>query len=331
MLIKKRPDLPSSEITDERLYLRRREFMQILGGAAVIAGAAPWLQACSSDSLAADFGGAGGPALLPAQSPLSNFKPRVVATDETLNSFEDITSYNNFYEFGTSKSDPQRHAGRLTTSPWKVKVEGHCSKPADYHLEDLIKPHQLEERIYRLRCVEAWSMVIPWIGIPLASIIKRAEPTSKATFVEFTTLQRPSEMFGQNSGSLEWPYVEGLRMDEAMHPLTILAVGLYGKTLMNQNGAPIRLVVPWKYGFKSIKSIVRIRFVDRMPNTAWAVANPQEYGFYSNVNPEVDHPRWSQRTERRIPGLFKNHKTLMFNGYDEVASMYAGMDLRKFY
>ena len=332
MLIKKRPDLPSSEITDERHYLRRREFMQLLGGAAVVAGATPWLQACSSDPMAADFAAAGGPPVLPAQSPIANFKPRVVATDEALNGFEEITSYNNFYEFGTSKNDPQRHAGRLTTSPWKVKVDGHCNKPADYHLEDLIKPHQLEERIYRLRCVEAWSMVIPWIGIPLAAIIKRAEPTSKATFVEFTTLHRPSEMFGQNSGSLEWPYVEGLRMDEAMHPLTILSVGLYGKTLMNQNGAPIRLVVPWKYGFKSIKSIVRIRFVDRMPNTAWAVANPQEYGFYSNVNPEVDHPRWSQKTERRIPGLFKNHKTVMFNGYgDEVSSLYAGMDLRKFY
>ena len=332
MLIKKQPPILSSEITEERHYVRRREFMRLLGGAAVVAGAAPWLQACSSDPMAADFTSAGGPPVLPGQSPIAGFKPRVVSTNEALNSFEDITSYNNFYEFGTGKNDPQRHAGRLTTSPWKVKIDGHCSKPADYHLEDLIKPHQLEERIYRLRCVEAWSMVIPWIGIPLGEIIKRAEPTSKATFVEFTTLHRPSEMFGQNSSALEWPYVEGLRMDEAMHPLTILSVGLYGKTLMNQNGAPIRLVVPWKYGFKSIKSIVRIRFVDRMPNTAWAVANPQEYGFYSNVNPEVDHPRWSQKTERRIPGLFKNHKTLMFNGYgDQVASMYAGMDLRKFY
>ena len=330
MLIKKPADIPSSEITDERFYRDRRRLIQLMGGTAVALGAAPLLQACSSDPEAADLV-KNRATVVPPQSPL-NYKPKVVSTDEALNSFEDITGYNNFYEFGMSKGDPKRNAGRLTTSPWKVKIDGHCNKPADYNLEDLIKPHQLEERIYRLRCVEAWSMVIPWIGIPLAEVIKRAEPTAKATFVEFTTLMRPSEMFGQNSSSLNWPYVEGLRMDEALHPLTILSVGLYGKTLMNQNGAPIRLVVPWKYGFKSIKSIVRIRFVDRMPDTAWAVANPSEYGFYSNVNPEVDHPRWSQKTERRIPGLFKNHPTQMFNGYgDQVAKMYAGMDLRKFY
>ena len=332
MLIKKAGQIPSSEITDEKFYRDRRRVMQLMGGAAVALGAAPLLQACSSDPEGADFVAAGGPPVVPAQTPLANYKPKVVATDEKLNSFEEITGYNNFYEFGQSKSDPQRNAGRLTTSPWKVKIEGHCNKPADYHLEDLIKPHQLEERIYRLRCVEAWSMVIPWIGIPLGDVLKRAEPTGKATFVEFQTLHRPSEMFGQNSGSLEWPYREGLRIDEAMHPLTILSVGLYGKTLMNQNGAPIRLVVPWKYGFKSIKSIVRIRFVDRMPDTAWALANPSEYGFYSNVNPQVDHPRWSQKTERRIPGLLKNHPTQMFNGYgDQVAKLYAGMDLAKFY
>jgi sulfoxide reductase catalytic subunit YedY len=287
---------------------------------------------CSADPEAADFAATGGPAVPPGQSPLANVKPRVVSTDELQNTFDQITSYNNFYEFGMGKNDPQRHAGRLTTSPWKVKIDGHCNKPADYHLEDLVRPHQLEERIYRLRCVEAWSMVIPWIGIPLADVIKRAEPTGKATFVAFTTLHRPSEMFGQNDPVLDWPYVEGLRMDEAMHPLTILSVGLYGRTLMNQNGAPVRLVVPWKYGFKSIKSIVRIQFVDRMPPTAWNKSNAREYGFYSNVNPEVDHPRWSQRTERRIPGLFKNHQTLMFNGYgDQVASLYSGMDLRKYY
>ena len=332
MLIRRTPGIPASEVTDEKYYVRRREFIRLVGAAAVAGGAAPWLQGCSSDPMAADFGAAGGSPVLPGQTPLANYKPRVVATNEKLNSFEEITSYNNFYEFGTGKSDPQRNAGRLTTSPWKVKIDGHCNKPADYHLEDLIRPHQLEERIYRLRCVEAWSMVIPWIGIPLGEIIKRAEPTSKATFVAFTTLHRPSEMFGQNESSLEWPYVEGLRMDEAMHPLTILSVGLYGKTLMNQNGAPIRLVVPWKYGFKSIKSIVRIQFVDRMPPTSWNRANSGEYGFYSNVNPEVDHPRWSQKTERRIPGLFKTHRTQMFNGYgDQVASMYAGMDLRKNY
>jgi sulfoxide reductase catalytic subunit YedY len=299
----------------------------------MVAGAAPWLQACAGDPAAADFGGTTGPAVAPGQTPIANVQPKVVTTTEKLNSFEDITSYNNFFEFGTGKSDPQQYAGKLTTSPWKVKIDGHCSKPADYQLEDLIKPHQLEERIYRLRCVEGWSMVIPWVGIPLASVLKAVEPTSKATFVKFTTLQRPAEMIGQNDrSSLAWPYTEGLRLDEAMHPLTILSVGLYGKTLMNQNGAPIRLVVPWKYGFKSIKSIVRIELVDRMPATAWNQLSPDEYGFYSNVNPQVDHPRWSQSTERRIPGFFKSRRTEMFNGYgDQVASMYAGMDLRKFY
>jgi sulfoxide reductase catalytic subunit YedY len=325
MLIKK-PGISASEITDERIYLHRRQFIRIAGGLAAGAAAAPLLQACG------DMEPTAGAAAAAGQSPLANVHPRVVATDEKLNTFEEITSYNNFYEFGTGKNDPQRYAGRMTTSPWKVKIDGHCAKPADYNVEDLIRPHQLEERIYRLRCVEAWSMVIPWVGIPLSAVLKRAEPTGKATFVEFTTLHRPSEMPGQHDPGLDWPYVEGLRMDEAMHRLTILAVGLYGKTLMNQNGAPIRLVVPWKYGFKSIKSVVRIRFVDRMPRTAWSLANPGEYGFYSNVNPEVDHPRWSQKTERRIPGLFKSYKTQMFNGYgDEVGSLYAGMDLRKYY
>ncbi|MEN3337363.1 MAG: methionine sulfoxide reductase catalytic subunit [Acidobacteriota bacterium] len=331
MLIRKSGVIPSSEITDEQIYLRRREFLRLAGSSAIAVAAAPWLADCSGASAAAEPQGGGG-TFGAAQTPLTGYKARAVATDEPLNTFEEITSYNNFYEFGTGKSDPKRYAGRLKTSPWTVKMDGHCSKPADYHLEDLIKPIALEERIYRFRCVEAWSMVIPWIGVPLAEVIKRAEPTSKATFVEFTTLLRPSEMPGQQTSSLDWPYKEGLRMDEAMHPLAILAVGVYGKTLTNQQGAPIRLVVPWKYGFKSIKSIVRIRFVDRQPSTAWQVANPQEYGFYSNVNPEVDHPRWSQATERRIPGYFKNHKTLMFNGYgDQVASLYAGLDLRKNY
>jgi sulfoxide reductase catalytic subunit YedY len=305
--------------------------MELLGGAAVAFGASALVPGCSSDPEAADFAGAAGPPVADPQSPIASYKPKVVTVDEPLNTFEDITSYNNFYEFGTGKNDPQRYASKLKTSPWKVRIDGHCSKPADYHLEDLIKPHQLEERIYRLRCVEAWSMVIPWVGIPLAEVLKRVEPTSKATFVKFTTLHRPSEMFGQNQPVLDWPYLEGLRMDEAMHPLTILSVGLYGKTLMNQNGAPIRLVVPWKYGFKSIKSIVRIELVDRMPPTAWNRANPGEYGFYSNVNPEVDHPRWTQATERRI-GELRKRRTLMFNGYGaEVASLYSGMDLRKLY
>jgi sulfoxide reductase catalytic subunit YedY len=330
MLIKKDTPILSSEITDERIYLRRREFMRMAGGAAVAAAAAPWLAGCSDASSAAEQTG-GGP-FSAAQMPLTGYKPRAIATDEPLNTFDEITGYNNFYEFGSGKSDPKRYAGTMKTSPWTVKIDGHCSKPAEYSVEDLVKPSALEERIYRFRCVEAWSMVIPWIGVPLADVLKRAEPTSKATFVEFTTLLRPSQMPGQQTPSLDWPYTEGLRLDEAMHPLTILAVGMYGKTLTNQQGAPIRLVVPWKYGFKNIKSIVRIRFVDKQPKTAWQVANAEEYGFYSNVNPSVDHPRWSQATERRIPGYFKNHKTLMFNGYgDQVASLYAGMDLRKNY
>ena len=318
MLLKKAPDIRSSEITPKSVYLRRREFIQASAAALVAAG---------FPSLACDAAAQGG-----GLTKIPTFKKSPLSTSEAPSRYEHITSYNNFYEFGNGKDDPQRFAGRLKTSPWKVKIDGHCSKPADYLLEDLIRDVQLEERVYRLRCVEAWSMVIPWVGIPLSSILKRAEPTSKATFVEFTTLLRPSEMPGQNTGSLEWPYVEGLRMDEAMHPLTIMAVGLYGKTLMNQNGAPMRLVVPWKYGFKGIKSVVRIRFVDKQPGTAWSIANPREYGFYSNVNPQVDHPRWSQAREIRLPGLFRNRETLMFNGYgDQVASMYEGMDLRKYY
>ena len=327
MLIKKAGVIRSSEVTDEQTYFRRREFIKAAGGLAIAAAASPLL-ACSGEA-ATEAPMPGG---LAPQSPLSGYRPKVVVTDEKLNTFEEITSYNNFYEFGMGKDDPQRYAGRMKTNPWTVKIDGLCNKPADYHLEDLIKTSSLEERTYRLRCVEAWSMVIPWVGIPLSEVLTRAEPGGKASFVEFTTLLRPSEMPGQQTDGLNWPYTEGLRMDEAMHPLTILSVGLYGKTLMNQNGAPIRLVVPWKYGFKSIKSIVRIRFTDKQPRTAWNDANPGEYGFYSNVNPEVDHPRWSQATERRIPGYFKNHRTLMFNGYlDQVASLYAGMDLRKYY
>jgi sulfoxide reductase catalytic subunit YedY len=328
MLIKTAQTIPFREITDERIYLRRREFIRAAGGAAFVAAAAPLL-ACASEPSAAELQAAG--PFAKAQLPLTGYKEKAVTTDEKLNTFDEITGYNNFYEFGTGKSDPKRYSGSLKTSPWTVKVDGLCNKPADYHLDDLIRPIQLEERIYRLRCVEAWSMVIPWIGVPLNAVITRAEPTSKAAFVEFTTLLRPSEMPGQNTGVLDWPYVEGLRLDEAMHPLTILAVGLYGKTLMNQNGAPVRLVVPWKYGFKSAKSIVRIRFVEKQPKTAWNIANPPEYGFYSNVNPQVDHPRWSQAKERRLPGFFQNHPTQMFNGYSEVASLYAGMDLRKNY
>jgi sulfoxide reductase catalytic subunit YedY len=325
MLIRKASDVRPSDITDERWYLRRREFFRLAGGL-LVSGAAGSLAGCGDTSSAAGLTDAGG------QSPLQNIKPKAITTDEPLNRFEDITSYNNFYEFGTGKNDPQRYGGSLKTSPWTVKIDGLCNKPASYHLEDLIKDQQLEERIYRLRCVEAWSMVVPWVGIPLSSVLNRAEPQGKAKYVAFTTLFRPGEMPGQRGDALQWPYVEGLRMDEAMHPLTILAVGLYGKSLMNQNGAPIRLVVPWKYGFKSIKSIVQIKFVEKQPPTAWNIATPQEYGFYSNVNPEVDHPRWSQAREKRLPSLFASYKTQMFNGYgDQVASMYAGMDLRRNY
>jgi methionine sulfoxide reductase catalytic subunit len=329
MLIKKATEIPSSEITDERLYLRRREFIQ-LGAGLVGAAAGGMLAACGSNALDAASSSAATNAL--PQTPIANVTKKMVTTTEPLNKFEEITGYNNYYEFGTGKSDPSKYAGQLKTSPWTVKIDGLCNKPGEYALDDLIKTAELEERVYRFRCVEAWSMVIPWIGIPLAAVIKRADPQAKATFVEMQTVLRPKEMPGLYSGGLNWPYTEGLRMDEATNPLAFLAVGLYGKTLLNQNGAPIRLVVPWKYGFKNVKSIVRIRFVDKMPHTAWNDANPGEYGFYSNVNPNVDHPRWSQATERRIPSYFKTTKTLMFNGYgDQVASMYAGMDLKKFY
>ncbi|NJN52399.1 MAG: protein-methionine-sulfoxide reductase catalytic subunit MsrP [Gammaproteobacteria bacterium] len=246
-------------------------------------------------------------------------------------------AYNNFYEFGTAKDDPAANAGRLTTDPWSVEVSGEVGKPGNYPLDDILKPHALQERIYRLRCVEAWSMVVPWIGFPLGDLLKRFEPTGSARYVEFTTLYRPDEMPGQRSAfsGITFPYVEGLRLDEAYHPLAILAVGMYGDALPNQNGAPLRLVVPWKYGFKSIKSIVKIRLTQREPRTTWNRSAPQEYGFYANVNPSVDHPRWSQKTERRLPSslLSPNRMdTLPFNGYgDAVARLYAGMDLRKFY
>jgi len=328
MLLKTKAEIPYSEITPEPWFLRRREFLQI--GAGLVGAAAGGLfAACANDAVDASMGTATARA---DQSPLPNVAKKMVTTTEPLNKFEEITGYNNYYEFGTRKSDPAKYAGQLKTSPWSVTIDGLCNKPGNYALEDLIKTAELEERVYRFRCVEAWSMVIPWIGIPLAAVIKRADPQPKATFVEMQTVVRPKEMPGLGEGGLNWPYTEGLRMDEANNPLALLAVGLYGKTLMNQNGAPIRLVVPWKYGFKNVKSIVRIRFVDKMPRTAWNDSNPGEYGFYSNVNPNVDHPRWSQASERRIPSYFSNTKTLMFNGYaDQVASMYAGMDLKKWY
>jgi len=320
MLIRKKPQMRASEITPEHAYYNRRDFMRTAAVAVAGAAAGGTVSACGMDDEAL------------AQAGFANLGSSPLSTSEKRNTFEEITTYNNFYEFGTDKSDPARYAGRLKVSPWTIKVDGLVNKPADYAIEDIIRIAPLEERVYRLRCVEAWSMVIPWVGLPLASFLKRIEPQGKAKYVEFTTVNRPSEMPGLMSPVLEWPYTEGLRLDEALHPLTILAVGLYGKSLLNQNGAPIRLVVPWKYGFKSIKSIVRIRLTESQPATAWNRSAPREYGFYSNVNPSVDHPRWSQARERRIGELFKNRQTQMFNGYgDQVASLYAGMDLRKFY
>jgi sulfoxide reductase catalytic subunit YedY len=317
MLIKRRKpsDLPYSEVTPEGIYLSRREFVRTA--------------ALGSVALAACTSVAGGEA---AQNTLAATRnPRYIAPDKP-NTFEEITSYNNFYEFGVEKDDPARYAHELKVSPWTVKVDGMVNKPGDYGVEDLVDFKALEERVYRLRCVEAWSMVIPWIGVPLSSVLNKIEPQPSARFVEFTTLVRPSEMRGQRAPILDWPYVEGLRMDEAMHPLTLMVVGLYGKVLPNQNGAPLRVNIPWKYGFKSGKSIVRIRLTDRMPRNTWAVMAPNEYGFYANVNPNVSHPRWSQAREVRLPGFFKNTPTQMFNGYaDEVQSLYAGMDLAKNY
>lgn len=312
MLIKRPSDIASSEITDKETYLNRRKFMQSMAGLAML----PMLNPAH-----AGYG----------NSPLKHMKADKYKIDESLTPHQDITSYNNFYEFGTDKYSPAKNAQKLTTDPWSVTIAGEVDKPGTYSLEDLMKPHALEERIYRLRCVERWSMVIPWIGFPLADLIKRFGPTSKAKYVKFTTLDRKSEMPGLRRRTLDWPYVEGLRMDEAMNPLTLMAVGLYGEVMPKQNGAPIRLVVPWKYGFKSIKSVVKIEFVERQPISSWEQAAPSEYGFYSNVNPEVSHPRWSQKRERRI-GEFLKRKTLMFNGYEEqVAHLYKGMDLKKNY
>jgi sulfoxide reductase catalytic subunit YedY len=315
MLIQKRPDLRWSHVTPHGVYLRRREFLQATG-LAVAAGGAGLLAPAAGD--AQDRG-----------AKVPNVKKGLFATDEAQTPYDAATTYNNFYEFGTDKVDPPRNAHTLKTRPWAVTIDGAVNKPGQFGVDDLVKPYQLEERIYRMRCVEGWSMVIPWIGFPLGELLKKVEPTTKAKYVEFTTLQAPDQMPGQRRPVLDWPYVEGLRLDEAMHPLTILAVGLYGEVLPNQNGAPLRLVVPWKYGFKGIKSIVHIHLKESQPKTAWVKANPDEYGFYSNVNPEVDHPRWSQARERRIGELFKR-KTLMFNGYaDQVASLYSGMDLRR--
>ncbi|MBO6947608.1 MAG: protein-methionine-sulfoxide reductase catalytic subunit MsrP [Rhodospirillales bacterium] len=322
MLIKHRKasDVLGSEITPKSVFDDRRRFLKTaaLAGAGLAASALPSLPAYA------------------ARTKLdgvvkSKWSAESLPEDDPINSYEDATSYNNFYEFGTAKGDPKDNAQDFKTSPWEIMVEGACAKPGKISFEDLIKPATLEERIYRFRCVEAWSMVIPWVGISLGDVLKRFEPTSDARYVYFETLLDPEQMPGQRAPVLNWPYKEGLRIDEAMHPLSILAVGMYGEVIPNQNGAPVRLMVPWKYGFKSIKSIVKIKFQKAMPPTSWNEAAAREYGFYSNVNPMVSHPRWSQASERRIGELFKR-KTLMFNGYEEeVASLYEGMDLRKWY
>jgi methionine sulfoxide reductase catalytic subunit len=304
MLIRKADDVRSSEITPESLYLDRRRFLKTAAAGAAVAALSP--------------------AALAACEP-----GEARAQEDKITPFEDASTYNNFYEFGTDKDEPARRAGSLRPRPWSIAVEGHVRKPAVYAIEDFVKPFALEDRTYRMRCVEAWSMVIPWRGFPLRDLVRRARPTSKARYLEFVTLHDPKQMPGQREPILDWPYVEGLRMDEAMHPLTLLVTGMYGRDLPNQNGAPLRLVVPWKYGFKGIKSIVKIRFVEHMPTTAWMAAGPNEYGFFANVNPDVDHPRWSQAKERRL-GEWRKRDTLMFNGYaDQVASLYSGMDLRK--
>ena len=316
MLIKAPADIRPSEITPEAAYRSRRRF------------------------LGAAFGAAAAAALPGRALPASWLAERSVRAGvpigETMTSEADATRYNNFYEFGTDKEDPAQYAHELTVDPWSVQVSGEVAKPGRVGLEDLLAGIDLEERIYRLRCVEAWSMVIPWIGFPVKKLLDRFEPTGNARFVAFKTLHRPAEMRGQRAllSSIDWPYVEGLRLDEASHPLAIFAVGMYGKLLPNQNGAPLRLVVPWKYGFKSIKSIVEVRLTEHMPPTTWNIANAREYGFYANVNPNVDHPRWSQATERRFPtSLFRPNRidTRMFNGYEEVAGLYADMDLRVHY
>jgi len=310
MLIRRPADLAPSDVTPQEIYQQRRDFIRNAGSLAIFGSAA----LASGSALAATLG---------------NIAPNKLKIDDKPTPRKDVISYNNYYEFGVEKEDPAHYAGTLKTRPWSVVVEGLCNKPRSFSIEELLKLAPLEERIYRMRCVEGWSMVIPWVGFPLSALLHAVQPQGSAKYVTFNTLADSKMMPGIKYPILQWPYTEGLRMDEAMHPLAILAVGLYGEELLPQNGAPIRLVVPWKYGFKSAKSIVRIRLQESMPATAWAVANPKEYGFYSNVNPDVDHPRWSQATERRI-GEFSKRKTLMFNGYaDQVASLYTGMDLKK--
>ncbi|PWU28806.1 protein-methionine-sulfoxide reductase catalytic subunit MsrP [Pseudomonas sp. RW407] len=328
-------DCHESEVTPEALYLSRRRFLAASAAGAALASLPAMGQADPSRYADVDAA-ASTPGWFNEKLPTVQWDA-VTVQGESITPFKDATTYNNFYEFGPDKGDPAANAGALKTEPWSVVIDGEVAKPGKYALEDFIKPYRLEERIYRLRCVEAWSMVIPWIGFPLSELIKRVEPTGNARYLRFETLVDRERMPGvqSNFALIDWPYVEGLRMDEAMHPLAILVVGMYGRVLANQNGAPLRLIVPWKYGFKGAKSIIRISFVAEQPKTTWESLAPDEYGFYANVNPTVDHPRWSQARERRLPsGLFSPNvrPTLMFNGYaDEVASLYAGMDLRKNY
>jgi len=315
--------IPASEITPQAVFEARRDWLRLMAGGAAGVAMAGW---------AGREAHAQSPGKLAKLPGARSSVPGAMTLDK-LTAYQDASTYNNFYEFGTDKADPARNAGTLRPRPWTVTVEGEVGKPGSFDLDSLLKLSPMEERVYRLRCVEGWSMVIPWVGYSLAELIKKVEPTSKAKFVEFTSLADKAQMPGVRSGVLDWPYVEGLRIDEAMHPLTLLSFGMYGEVLPNQNGAPLRLVVPWKYGFKSAKSIVKIRFVEKQPLSSWTKAAQQEYGFYSNVNPQVDHPRWSQATERRIGegGLFaKKRPTLMFNGYEaQVGQLYAGMDLKK--
>jgi len=315
--------IPPSAIPSESEYFDRRRLLQALAASAAMIG--------GGIEVAAQAGRPANPALPPVPKFLRNAK---FSTTEKPNTWEEITTYNNFYEFGLDKSDPFERSQNFRSRPWTVEVAGEAEVRGRFTLEDILKPHALEERVYRFRCVEAWSRIVPWLGFPLGDLLARFKPTSKAKYVEFTTLLDPKQMPGQRSGVLDWPYVEGLRIDEAMHPLALMVVGVYGKWLPNQSGAPLRLIVPWKYGFKSVKSIVRIRFTERQPATSWNLSAPDEYGFYANVNPAVDHPRWSQAKERRIGANFLASRidTQPFNGYAaEVASLYRGMDLRRFY
>lgn len=336
MLIKRPSDIKPSEITPESIYKERRKFIGQGLGLAALAQTHMLLPGMAHADYLYDVpSNIKGPSWLEAKLP--DMKTGRYSTAEKKTPYFDITTYNNFYEFGAAKEMPSRRAKQFKTDPWSVEVSGEANKVGTFALEDIIRPHALEERIYRLRCVEAWSMVIPWVGVPLRDILKRFEPNSRAKYVEFTTLYDPEQMPGQKSATstIDWPYVEALRIDEAMNPLTLMAVGLYGRAIPPQNGAPMRLVVPWKYGFKSIKSIVKIRFTETMPVNSWQQIAPDEYGFYANVNPEVDHPRWSQAREKRLPSSFLKpnyRETEMFNGYaDQVAYLYMGMDLKRWY